>query len=294
MQVASSVRHRQKSTALRSRFGAGSLEVPCDPPTVMPDADQFCALCAIRPAVNREHVPAKALFPKPCPPGLNLITVPSCGHCNGGSRLDDEYFRSYFALRIEETPIEALTMMREAATRAFTDPKSRGLRGTFARTLSDIWAPEGDGGVLTKQTRITPDLQRVGKVILKHVRGVYYHVTGRALPAGASLMLMPDYKIQQLSEERQRGFDSWTRFSLAGECDQIGDVFGYALRFADYSPNAFVLSLFYYKTFFYHVMTRPQTFNPGPLNDSWDHAAMNLPDLEAGPLGGAERRSRLI
>jgi hypothetical protein len=54
-------------------------------------------------------------------------------------------------------------------------------------------------------------------------------------------------------------------------------VFGYGLRVTDDNQNAFVLSLLYYKTFFYLVMTRPQVFKPGPLSDSWDHAAHSLP-----------------
>lgn len=54
-------------------------------------------------------------------------TVVACDACNGGSLLDDEYLRSYFALRVEETPTEALTKVRESARRVFTDPKKGGV-----------------------------------------------------------------------------------------------------------------------------------------------------------------------
>lgn len=243
----------------------------------MSEPVHLCVLCAIRPAVDREHVPAKGLFPKPCPPDLNLITVPACAECNGGSKLDDEYVRSYFALRIEEAPSEALAKMREAAERAFTNPKGRGLQETFARALTLDWVPDGDGHVLTLQNRITPDLRRVGRVLLKHTRGVFYHATGRILPAGAKLLVMPDYKIKQLSAARQRGFESWLKRSLAGMCGQVGEVFSYGLCLRNDGQNSFAMSLLYYRTFLYMVMTPSQTFRAGPLSDSWDHGARGLP-----------------
>lgn len=143
-------------------------------------------------------------IPQAVPPGLNLIVVPACDVCNGGSSPDDEY-RSHLALRLGDKPSDSLNKVREAATRAFTRPR-QGLQETFARGMSFDWVPEGGGRVLTLQPRITPDMERIGRVLRKHTRGGFYHVTGRVLPAGAKLLMMPDYKIAQLSETRQRGF----------------------------------------------------------------------------------------
>ena len=92
----------------------------------MSEGVQLCALCAIQPAVNREHVPARGLFPKPCPDGLNLITVPACDGCNGGSKKNDEYLRSYFAQRIEDESTESLNKVRDVARRAFAYAKAAG------------------------------------------------------------------------------------------------------------------------------------------------------------------------
>jgi len=39
----------------------------------------------------------------------------------------------------------------------------------------------------------------------------------------------------------------------------------------------FVLSLLYYRTFFYSVMTPSQSFKRGSMSDSWGHAANRLP-----------------
>jgi hypothetical protein len=243
----------------------------------MSNAAQLCALCAIKPAVNREHAPARGLFPKPCPEGLNLITVPACNECNGGSKHNDEYLRSYFALRIEENPTDSLNRVREAATRAFTYPQGKGLRKLFARAMTHEWAPDDGGRVLTRHIRMTPDLDRVGRVLLKHTRAVFYQVTGRILPAGTKFLMMPDYKIAQLSDARQRSFQQWSEWASTGSCGQIGEVFNYALRVRDDDPNGFVLSLLYYRTFFYSVMTPSQSFKRGSMSDSWGHAANRLP-----------------
>ena len=50
-----------------------------------------CAICGSEAEkTTRDHIPPKSMFGiKPD----NLITVPSCLPCNGGSSADDEYFR---------------------------------------------------------------------------------------------------------------------------------------------------------------------------------------------------------
>jgi hypothetical protein len=52
---------------------------------------ETCALCGIRPATTRGHVPSKSLFPQPRPD--DLITVLACVGCNQGTQKEDEYFR---------------------------------------------------------------------------------------------------------------------------------------------------------------------------------------------------------
>ena len=51
----------------------------------------ICAICGkVVEKVTSDHIPPKSMFgTKP----NNLITVPACPACNGGSSADDEYFR---------------------------------------------------------------------------------------------------------------------------------------------------------------------------------------------------------
>lgn len=54
--------------------------------------DAKCYLCGA-PATSLDHIPPKGIFPRPLPAKTNLITVPACEKCNGGSKEDDHYFR---------------------------------------------------------------------------------------------------------------------------------------------------------------------------------------------------------
>ena len=235
----------------------------------------ICALCASRPAVDREHIPAQTLFPKPRP--HNMITVPACAECNGGTSLDDEYLRTYFALRVEERPTPSLARIREVASRGLTRPQHRGLQETFARSMSMGWVPAPGGTLLTLQMRMTPDLRRVLRVIRKHARGLFYHITERVLPADTKLIVLPDHRVARMPPQKQHAVDTWSKQSLAGVRGNVGEVFGYALNVTIDNPNAFFMSLLFYKTFYYLVATRPRFFTPGALPSGNDHAINRLP-----------------
>ena len=50
----------------------------------------LCAICGVRLATTRDHVPPKGIFAKPRPD--NLVTVPACSICNNDSSDIDERF----------------------------------------------------------------------------------------------------------------------------------------------------------------------------------------------------------
>jgi hypothetical protein len=56
-----------------------------------------CVHCGRTDYISDDHLPPQSLFPAPRP--NNLITVPSCDGCNGGSSKDDEYFRLWLVSR---------------------------------------------------------------------------------------------------------------------------------------------------------------------------------------------------
>lgn len=56
-----------------------------------------CVFCGKKTKTTKDHIPPKAIFPKPLP--NKLITVPACKTCNGGSSNDDELFSFFLALK---------------------------------------------------------------------------------------------------------------------------------------------------------------------------------------------------
>ena len=60
---------------------------------------ELCALCGVNQASTRDHVPPKAIFPKPRPP---LITVPACFECNNSASDLDDLFKVYLSMHAAE------------------------------------------------------------------------------------------------------------------------------------------------------------------------------------------------
>jgi hypothetical protein len=225
---------------------------------------QLCALCAKRQATTREHVPAKGLFPRPRP--SNLITVPSCDPCNHGTGSDDDHLRAFFALRVEAQPTESLNRVRASVARALTRTDFRGLQETFARGIRFEWLPESGGQVLTMQSLLLPDMQRVLGVVAKNVRGLFYHLTGRILPPEIGVLVLPDHKVDELTPEGQLQAKRWMQLASSGTRGDVGEVFGYTLRVTDDNPNVFAAGLLYFKTFgFLAAAVRPDQTLSGEI-----------------------------
>ncbi|MDB5309090.1 MAG: hypothetical protein JWO38_3292 [Gemmataceae bacterium] len=103
--------------------------------------------------LTRDHVPPKALFPKPRPG--NLVTVPACFRCNSSAGLDDDYFAT--ARRAFQTAYPLVPPVPTAAS------------------------PPLGGGL---QLGDAVDLTRVYRVVVRVVRGLNFHETGRRFGPG--------------------------------------------------------------------------------------------------------------
>jgi hypothetical protein len=127
-----------------------------------------CAYCGKRRDLTRDHVPPSCLFSKPRP--NDLITVPSCGPCNSELSKHDEYFRIAIT-----TGIDAAKFPRENAdlVRAINNlmrPSSQG----FARKLLRSYE--------ANPARLKIDRERIGIVLHRITRGLFYHHANSRLP----------------------------------------------------------------------------------------------------------------
>ena len=137
-----------------------------------------CTYCPA-PAGTRDHVPPKALFPKPRP--KDLVSVPACIACNAGYQLDDEYFAATVALRAGVTKSHPGRRLRDKLFRGLREPQSAKFLEMLASHIgpSDQLAPhlnlpEGTIGYLAE----APRLRRVGARI---IQALHYHETGTHL-----------------------------------------------------------------------------------------------------------------
>lgn len=96
---------------------------------------KLCAICGYMVATTRDHVPPKAVFPRPLP--IVMITVPACAGCNNGAAHQDERFRIYLGATTAYFHDEATRLWKEESIR--TLQKNARLMREFAPRTSLKW-----------------------------------------------------------------------------------------------------------------------------------------------------------
>lgn len=138
----------------------------------------ICAICGnVVEKVTSDHIPPKSLFgTKP----NNLITVPSCPDCNGGSSADDEYFR-LIASEVDTAVHPDAKKASEAIVRSIGRPQATGFRDSLRRSMYPVEVAVGDA------TEVRPfvglDVRRLDRTADKITRGLFYHSKGYPVPA---------------------------------------------------------------------------------------------------------------
>src|SRR5947209_12050685 len=127
----------------------------------------ICAICGkLVEKVTNDHIPPKSMFgTKPS----NLITVPSCPDCNGGSSADDEYFR-LIASEVDTAVHPDAKKTSEAIVRSMGRPQAKGFRESLRRSMYPVEVAVGDA------TEVRPfvglDVRRLDHTADKITRGL--------------------------------------------------------------------------------------------------------------------------
>lgn len=163
---------------------------------------QLCVFCGIEKATTKDHIPPKGIFVKPRP--SNLITVPACVKCNGGSSGLDEQFIADLGIHVSNGA--------EAGKRLFAEQVMKTLRHNnelsrkvLGRIKSvDFTTPEG---IIYGRKHIGEwDKEPHMKIIEKTIRGLYYHHYDEILDANYSV---DTYFFDSLTEELQEISKNW-------------------------------------------------------------------------------------
>jgi hypothetical protein len=135
--------------------------------------DDICFNCGA-PATTGDHIPPKKIFPPSR--RRNLIKVRACAACNGGTKLDDEYFRDACLLNVDEKRFpDALAYSVQKINAIGNDPKKRGYSAACYKSLFSATRVSDDGRFLIEEMGREIDRERITRSIKKFVRGLYYH-----------------------------------------------------------------------------------------------------------------------
>jgi|SRR5882724_6201870 len=199
-----------------------------------------CAYCGGLSDLTRDHVPPQGLFSKPRP--ANLITVPACLSCNREYSKHDEYFRLVMTLGIDRAKFPKENAASVEAINNLGRPQSIG----FALSLLERNDPE------TRGQRVDKD--RIGIVLHRIIRGIFYHHTRIRLPKSASF----NFTLVSESTERMPVLRSAIEL-LAINLTTIGDgIFRYAFvqaSLADGFDTVWLLKFYDHRAFLCQTST---------------------------------------
>ena len=130
-----------------------------------------CAICGVREATTRDHVPPKGIFIKPRP--SNLVTVPACTKCNNHSSRLDERFLVNLGLHVSSAGSKGARVFNERVVPTLKHNRKL-LNKIVKRTRPvEITTPQGIG---YERLYIGEwDHEAHDKIIERTVRGLYYH-----------------------------------------------------------------------------------------------------------------------
>ena len=219
-----------------------------------------CVYCScLLESGTKDHVPPKCLYPKGTE---GLITVPSCNTCNSRFAKDDEYFRQVIAFAIESSDHPQAKEPIDKALRNFNREESKGFRRKFFETLR-LRQVEYEPGLLEPGAEYPIELQRIGNVVSRTVRGILWSESGLLLPENYGVVVFPSFNLDFLGPRQMAQIadvEAMERASSHKRQSIGGGVFEYwwEKRSSDQLPDSAWVLRFYEAIYFvcYVVPTR--------------------------------------
>lgn len=141
------------------------------------DNPMTCVYCGNKQASTVDHVPPKCFFPKPRP--SNLITVPACWRCNVALEKDEEFFLATFMFSEAGRTPAGKALWTEKMSRVYF--RGRGVGNTIRKRMKRVAITTPCGIYYREGFALDIDYKRLENVVIKIVRGLYYHEYREAL-----------------------------------------------------------------------------------------------------------------
>ena len=209
--------------------------------------NEKCCYCG-GDATTRDHVPHRALFPRPRP--TDLITVPACESCNNVSSLDEEYFlHVLLSWRDAKGPVidslrkqrfESKYLVEQRPPRRLAEMAERMLRSMEQRPL---YSPAGL--YLGDATTLTVDRNRFDRVLDKIARGLYFHTSNEKerIPAECAAEVIFNPGLETFENPDIKAIITASHGRSVG-----GQTFEYRIARADEPANAVMCFMVFFGT----------------------------------------------
>ena len=199
-----------------------------------------CVYCGKYGELTIDHIPHKSLFAKPRP--SNLVKVPCCRECHSGNKqvsLDDEYLRTVLTLRSDVGDHSDVKQILPTVIRSLKSPERVGFKKTILQSMRQIQMVSKSGLVVGMKPGYQVDHIRVGNVIKRIIRGLFYHEKGYRLPDEYAIAVYAETDVEAFdADTKQTLIDTIIHPILANEPKVIGNiVFSYRIANVHEGPK---------------------------------------------------------
>jgi hypothetical protein len=141
-----------------------------------------CVLCSETGPLTEEHIPPQNLWPRKRSIRNRCLSVPACQKCNNESARDDEYFRIVVAQSAETGDHPEVKTIQPEINRSIERVDFPGLKRVVLGRAFPVEQTTEAGLFIGRRLAHMVDAKRVGAVINKTVRGLYYLESGAIMP----------------------------------------------------------------------------------------------------------------
>ena len=245
-------------------------------------AEKPCVYCyCLLENGTKDHVPPKCIFPKGTP---GLITVPSCEICNSRFGKDDEYFRQVIAFAIESSEHPQAKEPIDKALKNFNREESKGFRRKFFETLR-LRQVEYEPGVLERGAEYTIELQRIGNVVSRTVRGLLWSESGILSTEDYGVVVNPSFNLDFLGPRQMAliaEVEAMERASSHKRKSIGGGAFEYwwEKRSSDQLPDSVWVLRFYEAIYFVCYVMPAREIVQGDFRRLWEEGLIAVSKSE--------------
>lgn len=211
-----------------------------------------CVFCGAKGKVTKDHVPPQNLFKGF--PDEGLIKVPGCDSCNGGSKLDDEYFCAFLVPQEDIASHPQAQKLNRRIREKFDANNRKGLEKRMYSQLhtKDVYTPAGI--YLGPKHLIYPEYSRIDATLKKILKGLFYHSMKTRFPSGRHHIAVVDKsQIGELERILNMDLNFWVRELVKYPSNDIYGVFSYKCAVSVNPPpliSAWLLTFFGKREFF--------------------------------------------